>query len=169
MQALHLWKIFFSWSIIHSCSTGIRVGKNGNFTTNLLKSIVLYIHFHDRLMGVDRPLDKTVLLLLGIGSGQVKKLFSQMTPNELETEMLEIVEAMSKVEFSSQKELLERKYYTAKSYTLDPSNYPPGLYEVEGEPGDQFQLQYLNGIMGWGSLRNEEASYPLSMLKRVET
>jgi hypothetical protein len=98
----------------------------------------------------------------------VKKLYSQMTGIELEAEMLEILEAMSNAQFASQKELLERKYYTAKAYTLQPADFPPGLYEIEGHSDDRFRLQFLNGIMGWGVLQNEEeASFPLSMLKRI--
>lgn len=97
----------------------------------------------------------------------MKKLYSQMTLAELEAEMLEIVEAMEKAEFPSQKEQLERKFYTAKAYTLDPADFPPGQYKVEGfeEP---LELQYINGIMGWGTQgEDKEASFPLSMLSRM--
>jgi hypothetical protein len=99
----------------------------------------------------------------------LKKLYSQMSFEELDAEILEILEAMPKAEFPSQKEQLERKYYTAKAYMLNPTDFPPGIYEVEGNAGERFQLDYINGIMGWGVMDNkEEASFPLSMLKSID-
>ncbi|NHN28536.1 DUF1811 family protein [Paenibacillus agricola] len=105
----------------------------------------------------------------------MKKLYSQMSIAELDAEIVEILEAIPRAEFPSQKEQLERKYYTAKAYMLDSADFPPGLYAVEGSSGERFLLEYINGIMGWGVLDNqddksnrEEASYPLSMLKSVE-
>ncbi|MDF2962887.1 MAG: hypothetical protein K0S39_4622 [Paenibacillus sp.] len=95
----------------------------------------------------------------------MKKLYSQMTREELEAEMQESLEAMAKAEFPSQRDLLERKYYTAKAYTLNPADFPLGTYKVEGHPGESFELQYVNGIMGWGMMGDDpEASFPLSML-----
>lgn len=97
----------------------------------------------------------------------MKKLYSQMSPDELEAEMAEILEAMENVEFPSQKELLERKYYTAKAYTLNPNDFPPGQYTVDGYE-ETFELEYLNGMMGWGTMgKDPEASFPISMLTRV--
>ncbi|PZE22590.1 DUF1811 family protein [Paenibacillus xerothermodurans] len=98
----------------------------------------------------------------------MKKLYSQMSRDELESEMLENLEAAARAEFQSQKELFERKYYTAKAYTLNPADFPPGIYAVEGQPGTLFQLKYLNGIMGWGTVGAEaEASFLISMLTPV--
>ncbi|NOU95309.1 DUF1811 family protein [Paenibacillus sp. LMG 31456] len=96
----------------------------------------------------------------------MKKLYSQMSREELELEMLQSLEAMEKAEFPSHKEMLERKYYTAKAYTLNPLDYPPGIYQVIGHPeGAIFKLNYVNGIMGWGEMGEDlESSFPLSML-----
>lgn len=97
----------------------------------------------------------------------MKKLYSQMTLAELDMEMASIVESLENIEFPSQKELLLRKYYTAKAYTLDLADFPPGNYSVEGYE-ERFELKYLNGIMGWGTMgKDPEASFPLSMLTRV--
>ncbi|WP_028549363.1 DUF1811 family protein [Paenibacillus sp. UNC451MF] len=97
----------------------------------------------------------------------MKKLYSQMSLEELDAEMADILEAMTKVEFPSQKELLERKYYTAKAYTMNPGDFQPGLYMVEGHE-EQFELEYINGMMGWGKMgKDPEASFPISMLTRV--
>lgn len=90
-----------------------------------------------------------------------------MSHVELEAEMIEILESIGKVEFPSQKEQLERKYYTAKAYTLNSADFPQGTYKVEGfdEP---LELQYINGIMAWGIQGDDkEASFPLSMLTRI--
>ncbi|TDF96593.1 DUF1811 family protein [Paenibacillus piri] len=98
----------------------------------------------------------------------MKKLYSQMSREELEAEMLDSLKAMEQAEFPSQKEQFERKYYTAKAYTLNPADYPPGAYKVEGYSDVIFQLRYINGIMGWGVMGEDlEASFPLSMLSRV--
>jgi hypothetical protein len=95
----------------------------------------------------------------------VKKLYSQMSYIELEKEMHDILNEMIKVEFTSQKELLERKYYMAKSYTLRPADFEPGLYLIQGYQDEKFELLYVNGIMGWGNFGSErEVSFPLSML-----
>ncbi|MCS7459358.1 DUF1811 family protein [Paenibacillus doosanensis] len=97
----------------------------------------------------------------------MKKLYSQMSPVELEAEMTEIVAAMEHIEFPSQKELLTRKYYTAKAYLLDPADFKPGRYKVE-DFEEEFELKYINGIMGWGQMgKDPEASFPLSMLTWV--
>jgi|GEM_PF-3398265 len=97
----------------------------------------------------------------------MKKLYSQMSPAELEAEMNEIIEALEHAEFPSQKEQLERKYYTAKAYTLNPADFPPGRYAVEGHE-EPLELQYVNGMMGWGVQgKDPEASFPLSMLSKL--
>lgn len=97
----------------------------------------------------------------------MKKLYSQMTAEELEQEMRSIREAMEQAEFPSQRAVLERKWYTAKAYTMDRSRFAPGLYKVEGQQ-QLFEVAYLNGIMAWGRMGDEpEASFPISMLTRL--
>jgi hypothetical protein len=98
----------------------------------------------------------------------MKKLYSQMSQEELEAEMLQNLKAAAEAEFQSQKEMLQRKYFTAQAYTLKPADFPPGLYHVEGYPKEHFELKYLNGIMGWGTFgKDPEASFLISMLTRV--
>ncbi|TVY06719.1 DUF1811 family protein [Paenibacillus cremeus] len=94
----------------------------------------------------------------------MKKLFSEMTKQELEAEMKQLREEIAEAEFASQKAVLERKYYTAMAYTLDPADFPPGAYKVE-HVQLPFVVRYLNGIMAWGTIgEDEEASYPISMI-----
>ncbi|GCL71201.1 DUF1811 domain-containing protein [Paenibacillus naphthalenovorans] len=96
----------------------------------------------------------------------MKKLYSQMTPEELQTEMKLLQEEIQRAEFPSQRSVLERKYYAAKAYTLNPADFPPGLYKVDGEQLP-FEVHYVNGIMAWGTLGQEpDASFPISMLTR---
>ncbi|WP_426447413.1 YfhH family protein [Paenibacillus sp. S-38] len=98
----------------------------------------------------------------------MKKLYSQMSREELEHEMKTLREDIERAEFPSQKAVLESKYETAKSYTLDPADFPPGLYKVHNVQLP-FHVVYLNGIMAWGTLDGrEEASFPLSMLTRFQ-
>lgn len=94
------------------------------------------------------------------------KRYSEMSREELLAEMDKLAAEKSRAEFPSQAELLERKYWMAKAYTLSPNSFPPGIYEVEG---NEFMLEYINGIMAWGKMGlNNEASFPISMLKKVE-
>ncbi|CAG7604822.1 putative protein YfhH [Paenibacillus solanacearum] len=94
----------------------------------------------------------------------MKRLYSQMSPSELEEEMKQLREEMGRAEFPSQKAVLERKYYTAMAYTLNPDDFPPGLYKIE-HVQLPFEVRYLNGIMAWGTIGDDpEASYPISML-----
>ncbi|MCZ8518912.1 MULTISPECIES: DUF1811 family protein [Paenibacillus] len=94
----------------------------------------------------------------------MKKLYSQMTPEELQDELTGLREAMDRAEFPSQKSVLQSKYAAALSYTLDPADFPPGIYKVE-HVQLPFHVVYLNGIMAWGTLDGkEEASYPISLL-----
>lgn len=97
----------------------------------------------------------------------MKKLYSQMTRQELEEEMGQIRLQMNQVEFPSQRAVLEQKYYIAKAYTLNPEDFSPGLYKVENVQLP-FEVRYVNGIMAWGSLGEEpDASYLISMLTRL--
>lgn len=97
----------------------------------------------------------------------MKKLYSQMTEEELELEMKQIQEEMKQAQFPSQKAVLERKYFTAKAYTLKAEDFPPGVYKVDGHQLP-FELEYVNGMMAWGTMgEDREASFPISMLSRL--
>lgn len=66
----------------------------------------------------------------------------------------------------SKADMLERKYYMAKAYTMKTSDFAPGTYKVVGRE-EPFHLRYLNGVMAWGDIGNEtEVSFPISMLKK---
>jgi hypothetical protein len=53
---------------------------------------------------------------------------------------------------------------------LDPETFQAGeVYEIQGDPGSYFKIDYMNGVFAWGfrlgSPQNEEA-LPISMLKK---
>ncbi|MEK8129825.1 DUF1811 family protein [Paenibacillus filicis] len=96
----------------------------------------------------------------------MKKLYSQMTKGELQEEIRQARSELEKAEFASQRAVAERKLLTAQAYLLDPADYGPGLYKVDGVQLP-FEVKYLNGIMAWGRLGDDpEASFPISMLTR---
>lgn len=90
--------------------------------------------------------------------------YREMTKEQLLQEVDKLLLEMEKAEFPSQKEMLERKIWIAKSYMLTPEHFRPGTYRVEGH-SETFELSYVNGIMAWGTMgSDEEASFPISML-----
>ncbi|WP_159887676.1 DUF1811 family protein [Paenibacillus puerhi] len=96
----------------------------------------------------------------------MKKLYSQMTEAELQEEIRLARKELEKAVFASQRAVAERKLFTAQAYLLNPADFGPGLYKVDGVQ-IPFEVAYIHGIMAWGKLGDEtEASYPISMLTR---
>jgi hypothetical protein len=94
------------------------------------------------------------------------KRFSQMSPEEIRAEVDKLQEEKKHAEFPSQLAIIESKIYTALSYTLPKEQFPPGTYRVVGYESPM-QVKYLNGVMAWGLMADEEASFPISMLQRI--
>ena len=47
--------------------------------------------------------------------------------------------------------VLERKAIMAKAYLLNPDDFKPGeIYQIEGDPGVYFKIDYMNGVFAWG-------------------
>lgn len=66
--------------------------------------------------------------------------------------------------------VLEQQYYLAKSYLMNPRDIEPGtVYHVHGEAGI-FKVSYLNGVMAWGRMNNEEQerAFPIGRLYRPD-
>ena len=99
------------------------------------------------------------------------KRYSEMSVEELNRELLRLKEATMKKHqagFLSEASVLEQKFYMAKSYLLEPSSFHPGEdYHVTGQEG-LFRINYLNGVMAWGTFANsdEEIALPISRLER---
>lgn len=101
------------------------------------------------------------------------KRYSAMTEYELKQEIATLSEKARKAEqmgMVNEFAVLERKSAMAKAYLLDPEDFKPGeVYEIEGDPGVQFKIDYLNGVFAWGVRLNgsgKEEAVPISLLKK---
>lgn len=101
-----------------------------------------------------------------------EKRYSQMTEHELRQEIASLRERARKAEqlgMVNEFAVLERKAVMAQAYLYDPASFKPGeIYELEGDPGQYFKIDYLEGVFAWGyRLKGEgkEEAVPISMLK----
>lgn len=98
--------------------------------------------------------------------------YSEMTKLELYTEMQRLIgEARKKHQagFISEANILEQKYYMAKSYMMNPNEINiGGQYQVAGENG-VFHVHYLNGVFAWGRFPHsvEDIAFPIGRLEPV--
>mgnify|MGYP001942930643 CR=1 FL=1 len=66
--------------------------------------------------------------------------------------------------------VLEQKYYFAKSYLMNPEDIEPGtVYHVHGEAGI-FKVHFVRGVMAWGYVNNQhpEVAFPIGRLYRPD-
>ncbi|WP_268877418.1 YfhH family protein [Sutcliffiella halmapala] len=108
----------------------------------------------------------------------MEKRYSQMTAHELHQEIATLKEKARKAEqlgIVNEFAVLERKITMAKAYMLNPDDYKPGdIYELEGDPGVFFKIDYMNGVFAWGNrvygeeISKEEEGLPISMLMKNE-
>lgn len=98
--------------------------------------------------------------------------YSTMTPYELQQEIAMLHEKARKAEqlgMVNEFAVLERKAIMAKAYLLNPNDFKPGgIYQIEGDPGVYFKIDYLNGVFAWGYRlggSGKEEALPISMLK----
>lgn len=106
---------------------------------------------------------------------QQDRRYSSMTEHELKQEIASLTEKARKAErmgMVSEYAVLERKVIMAKAYLLDPNDFKPGeIYEIDGDPGAYFKVDYLNGVFAWGYRLHgtgEDEALPISMLKVVQ-
>ncbi|WP_436375094.1 YfhH family protein [Cytobacillus sp. BC1816] len=104
-----------------------------------------------------------------------EKRYSTMTTYELQQEISSLNEKARKAEqmgMVNEFAVLERKVIMAKSYLLNPDDFSPGeIYEIAGDPGVYFKIEYMNGVFAWGFRLNGskgEEALPISMLKKLE-
>ncbi|MBY6052071.1 YfhH family protein [Cytobacillus firmus] len=103
-----------------------------------------------------------------------EKRYSTMSTYELQQEIASLNEKARKAEqmgMVNEFAVLERKVIMAKSYLLNPDDFLPGeIYEIEGDPGVYFKIDYMNGVFAWGFRLNGskgEEALPISMLKKL--
>ncbi len=104
----------------------------------------------------------------------MEKRFSQMSDQELRSEIALLSEKARRAEqmgMVNEFSVHERKIALAKSYLLNPEEFVPGeQYEIDGDPGSTFTIDYMNGTFAWGyrSGKQEIEAFPISMLIRKE-
>lgn len=104
-----------------------------------------------------------------------EKKYSDMTEQELRTEIANLKEKARKAEqlgIVNEYAVYERKATMAQAFLTDPSSIKPGeIYRITGDPGMFFQVEYLKGRFAWGyRLGGEkfEEALPISLLATVE-
>jgi hypothetical protein len=103
---------------------------------------------------------------------QQEKRYSQLTDHELREEIAKLQEKARKAEqmgMINEFAVLERKIVMARAYLSDPNMFSPGeIYEIEGDPGSYFKIDYIEGVFAWGYRMNgngKNEALPISMLK----
>lgn len=101
--------------------------------------------------------------------------YSDLTIEQLRAELGVYKEKAQKAEQLgnlSEVAINERKVQMLLSYMAYPEDFKPGKsYEINGDPGYTFKINYLEGVMAWGhrvnllkeTLEKEEA-LPISLL-----
>jgi hypothetical protein len=109
---------------------------------------------------------------MGVDDMQQEKRYSSMTEHELREEIAQLQEKSRKSEqlgMVNEFAVLDRKVTMAKAYLLNPASYLSGeIYEFEGNPGQYFKIDYLNGVFAWGYRLNgdgKEEALPISVLR----
>ncbi len=112
----------------------------------------------------------------GKKGSKMEKRYSEYTEYELRQEISQLGEKARKAEqlgIVNEYAVLERKMVLAKAYLLNPDHFKPGeVYEIEGDPGRYFKIDYLNGVFAWGVRTDEphkEEALPISLLKQSES
>ncbi|WP_186576715.1 YfhH family protein [Aquibacillus kalidii] len=105
----------------------------------------------------------------------MEKRYSEFTVEELRDEVSKLKEKLLKAEQVgniSEYAIIERKMQMALAYTLNPKDYKKEeTYELQGDPGQTFQIDYINGVFAWGHRINllgqkydKQEALPISVL-----
>ncbi|WP_101846425.1 YfhH family protein [Halobacillus sp. Marseille-P3879] len=106
----------------------------------------------------------------------MEKRYSEYSYEELRREVAQLTEKAQKAEqmgMINEYAVYERKVVMAKAYMLDPEDFKAkAAYQIEGDPGHTFHIDYLNGVFAWGyrinltgkAASDKEEALPISML-----
>ncbi|MBD7939500.1 MULTISPECIES: YfhH family protein [Cytobacillus] len=104
-----------------------------------------------------------------------EKRYSQLSEYELKQEIAQLREKSRKAEqlgMVNEFAVLERKTVMAKSYLLNPDDFiADEIYEIEGDPGSYFKIDYMNGVFAWGYRLGgdkEQEALPIAMLGKLK-
>src|SRR5690625_385078 len=102
--------------------------------------------------------------------------YSDLTVEQLREKLGELKEKAQKSEQLgelSKVAIYERKIQIVASYMVNPDQFESGdIYELNGDPGYTFKINYVDGIMAWGhrinlleEMKQEEEALPISLLR----
>ncbi len=104
------------------------------------------------------------------------KKYSQMTEQELRSEIARLMEKARKAEqlgILNEFAVYQRKAVMAQSFLVDPATIVPGeIYKIQGDEGVFFKVDYLKGRFAWGYRLGSELAaeaLPIAMLASVKT
>ncbi|MDC3418195.1 YfhH family protein [Aquibacillus salsiterrae] len=84
----------------------------------------------------------------------MEKRYSEYTVEELRNEIAKLKEKVQKAEQMgniSEYAVFERKIQMAQAYLMNPAEFKKGeRYELREDPGQTFEIDYLNGVFAWG-------------------
>ncbi|GAE95128.1 transcription regulator [Gracilibacillus boraciitolerans JCM 21714] len=87
----------------------------------------------------------------------MERRYSSYTVEELRAEVAHLKEQLQKAEQwgnVSEYEILQRKMQMAAAYLVNPADFEKGQrYELAGDPGQIFEITYINGVFAWGGHR----------------
>lgn len=106
----------------------------------------------------------------------MEQRYSQYTVEQLREEVKKLKEQAQKAEQLgnvSEYAVYQRKMQLAAAYMMNPADYKKGdIYKIEGDPGQTFQVDYINGVFAWGHRYNligqkleKEEALPISLLQ----
>lgn len=101
------------------------------------------------------------------------KRYSEMNHDEIQAEMQRLrAESMRKYQagYLSEASIMESKYFMARSYLLDPKDFPDERDYIVSGYDNPFYVRYLRGMMAWGNFQDDEElqAFPIGRLEEYK-